>query len=64
MSTEKEVERDIDGAEVGKNDVFFVSFNDNMELGKNYSAQLGVIHALELALMDLFKNHKKRIKSG
>ena len=54
MSTEKEVERDIDGAEVGTNDKFFVSFNDSMELGKKYGTQLGIMHVLELALMALF----------
>jgi hypothetical protein len=52
MSTEKEVERDIDGAEVGKW-WFFVGFNDNMELGNKYGAQLGVMHVLELSLMVL-----------
>ena len=64
MPTEKEVERDIDGAEVEKNDVFFVGFNDSMELGKKYGAQLGIIHVLELFLMALFKKNKNKIKSG
>jgi hypothetical protein len=62
MSTEKEVERDIDSVEVGENDVFFVGFNDSMELGKKYGAQLGIMHVLELSLMVLFK--KKGINSG
>ena len=39
---------------------FFVGFNDSMELGKKYGAQLGVIHVLELALMALFKKSLKK----
>jgi hypothetical protein len=53
MSTEKEVERDVDGVEVGGGDGFVVGFKDDMELGKKYGAQLGVIHVLKLALMTL-----------
>jgi hypothetical protein len=34
MPTEKEVERDIDGAEVGKNDAFFIGFKDDAKLNK------------------------------
>eukprot|EP00957_Ditylum_brightwellii_P090764 6911982-Ditylum_brightwellii.AAC.1 len=64
MSTEKEVERDIDGVEVGENDDVFVGVNDSMELSKKYGTQLGIIHALELYLMDLLKNHKKRSNLG
>ena len=48
------MERDIDGVEVEENDVFFIGFNGNMELGKKDGTQLGVIHVLELALMALF----------
>ena len=33
----------------------FVGFNDNMELGKKYGVQLGIIHVLELSLMVLIK---------
>ena len=53
MSTEKEVERDVDGVEVGGDDGFVVGFKDDMEKGKKYGAQLGVIHVLKLALMTL-----------
>ena len=60
MSTEKEVERDIDSMEVGGNDGFFVGFNDSMELGKKYGTQLGIMHVLELALMALFKKSLKK----
>ena len=55
VSTEKEVERSIDGVEVGGDDVFDVGFEDDMELGTNYDTQLGIIHVLELALMTLLK---------
>ena len=40
--------------------MFFVGFNDSMELGKTYGAQLGVIHVLGLSLMVLLKKNKKR----
>ena len=56
MSTEKEVERGVDGVEVGGDDGFVVGFKDDMELGKKYDTQLGIIHVLELvALMALLK---------
>eukprot|EP00957_Ditylum_brightwellii_P010490 795483-Ditylum_brightwellii.AAC.1 len=58
MSTEKEVERDIYGAEVGEM-MFFVGFNDNMELVKKYGAQLVAVHVLELSLMALLKKQKR-----
>ena len=65
MSSEKEVERDVDGVEVGGDDGFVVEFKDDMELGKKYGTQLGIIHVLELvALMTLLKKDKKQIKSG
>ena len=53
MPTEKEVERDVDGVEVGGDDGFVVGFKDDIEKGKKYGAQLGVIHVLKLALMTL-----------
>ena len=59
MPTEKEVERDIDGVEVGRDDGFFIAFKDDAKLSKKYGTQLGIIHVLELALMALLKNHKK-----
>ena len=55
MSTEKEVERDIDDVEVGGDDGFVVGFKHEMELGKKYDTQLGVIHAVQLALMAVLK---------
>ena len=65
MSTEKEVERDIDGAEVGGDDSFFIGFKDDMELGKKYGTQLGIIHVLELvALMTLLKTIKNKSNLG
>ena len=48
MSTEKEVERDIDDVEVGGDDGVTIGFKDDMELGKKYGAQLGFKHVLEL----------------
>ena len=59
MSTEKEVERDIDGVEVGGDDGFVVGFKDDMELGKRYGNQLDMTHVLELALMTLLKKAQK-----
>eukprot|EP00957_Ditylum_brightwellii_P163447 12444066-Ditylum_brightwellii.AAC.1 len=59
MSNEKEVERDIDGVEVGRDDGFVVGFKDNMELSKKYSTHLGIIHVLESALMTLLKKSLK-----
>ena len=47
------MERDVDGVEVGGDDGFVVGFKDDMEKGKKYGAQLGVIHVLKLALMTL-----------
>jgi len=35
-----------------------------MELGNKYGTQLGIIHALELALMTLLTNHKKWHENG
>ena len=65
MSTEKEVERDVDGVEVGWDDGFVVGFKDDMELGKKYGTQLGIIHVLELvALMTLLKNIKNKSNLG
>ena len=55
MSTEKEVERDVDGVEVGGDDGFVVVFKDDMELGKKYGAQLGDIHVIKLPLLTLLK---------
>ena len=56
MPTEKEVERDIDGVEVGGDDGFVVVFEDDMELGKRYDTQLGIIHVLQVVtLMTLLK---------
>ena len=56
MPTEKEVERDVDGVEVGGDDGFVVGFKDDMELGKKYDTQLGIIHVLQVvALMTLLK---------
>ena len=60
MSTEKEVERDIDGVEVGGDDEFVIGFNDSMELGKKYGAKLDIMHVKELALMALFKQSLKK----
>ena len=64
MSTEKEVERDVDGVEVGGDDGFVVGFKDDMELGKRYGNQLDMTHVLELALMTLLKKHKKQLEHG
>ena len=55
VSTEKEVERGVDGVEVGGDDGFIVDFEDEMELGTKYDTQLGVIHVLQLALMAVLK---------
>ena len=56
MSTEKEVERDVDGVEVGGDDGFVVGLKDDMDLGKKYDTQLGIIHVLQVvALMTLLK---------
>jgi hypothetical protein len=64
VSTEKEVERDVDGVEVGGDDDFVVGFKDDMELGKKYATQLGAIHVIKLPLMTLLKKHKKQIENG
>ena len=64
MSSEKEVERDVDGVEVGGDDGFVVEFKDDMELGKKYGTQLGFIYVLDLALMTLLKKHKKWLENG
>ena len=64
MSTEKEVERDVDGVEVEGDDSFIIDFINVMDLGKMYVTQLGIIHVLELSLMVLLKKPKKEIKSG
>eukprot|EP00957_Ditylum_brightwellii_P092772 7063416-Ditylum_brightwellii.AAC.1 len=61
MSTEKEVERDIDGAEVGGDDGFFIGFNDNMELVKKYGAQLGVIHGSNLGKIEAIDERVKDV---
>jgi hypothetical protein len=55
VSTEKEVERDVDGVEVGGDDGFGVVFKDTMELGRKYGTQLGTIHVIKLPLMTLLK---------
>jgi hypothetical protein len=55
MSTEKEVERDADGVEVGGDDGFVAGFKDDIDLGTKDDTQLGIIHVLELALMTLLK---------
>ena len=65
MSTEKEVERDVDGVEVGGDDGVIIGFKDDMELGKKYGAQLGIMHVLELvALMTLLQNIKNKSNLG
>ena len=65
VPTEKEVEKDVDDVEVGGDDGFVVVFKDDMELGKKYGTQLGVIHVLELvALMILLKSIKNKSNLG
>jgi hypothetical protein len=59
MSTEKEVERDVDGVEVETDDGVIISFKDDMELDKQYGTQLGFIHVLDLVLMTLLKRALK-----
>jgi hypothetical protein len=59
MSTEKEVERDVDGVEVETDDGVIIGFKDDMELDKQYGTQLGFIHVLDLALMTLLKTPLK-----
>ena len=55
MSTEKEVERDVDGVVVGWDDGVIIGFKDDMELGKKYGAQLGIMHVLDSVLMTLLR---------
>ena len=55
MPTEKEVERDIDGVEVGGDDGFFIGFKDDAKLSKKYGTQLGAIHVIKLHLLTLLK---------
>ena len=55
MPTEKEVERDIDGVEVGGDDGFVVGFKDDAKLSKKYGTQLGTIHLIKLHLLTLLK---------
>ena len=65
MSTEKEVERDVDGVKIEGKDGFVVVVKDDMELGKKYGTQLGIIHVLELvALMTLLQNIKNKSNLG
>jgi hypothetical protein len=59
MSNDKEVERDVDGMEVGGDDSVILGFKDDMELGKRYGTQLDIIHVLELALMTLLEKAQK-----
>ena len=55
VSSEKEVERDVDGVDVSWDDDVIIGFKDNMEPDNKYGTQLGIIHVLELvALMPLF----------
>jgi hypothetical protein len=47
MPTEKEVERDIDGVEVGGDDGFFIGFKGDAKMSKKYGAKLGTIHVIK-----------------
>ena len=49
------MERDVDGVEVGGDDGVIISFKDDMELGKKYGAQLGIMHVLDSVLMTLLR---------
>ena len=55
MPTEKEVERDIDGVEVGGDNGFIIGFKDDAKLSKKYGTQLGAIHVIKLPLLTLLK---------